>query len=62
MVDPISVADQGVGYAAKIQQAVPISVVARQARHFQAEHNADVTQCDFSRHTRKSRALLQARS
>ena len=42
MIDAVGIADQGVGEAAEIEQAIPIGVVAREARDFEAEHDADV--------------------
>jgi hypothetical protein len=44
VVDPIGVADQGVGQAAEIEQAIPVGVVAGQARDLQAEHDTDMAQ------------------
>ena len=40
VIDAVGVGDQGVGDAAQIEQAIPVGVVARQARDLEAEHDA----------------------
>ncbi len=57
MVDAVAVADQSLGDAAEIEQAIPIGIVACHARDFQREHDADVAERNFRSHARKSRAL-----
>src|SRR5258707_9458984 len=47
MIDAICLADQRVGEAAEVDEAVPIGVVARQARDLESEHEADVGECDL---------------
>jgi hypothetical protein len=40
MIDTVGVADQRVGEAAQLDEAMPIGVVARQARDLEPEHEA----------------------
>ena len=47
MIDAVGIADQRVGQAAEIEQAVPIGVVAGQAGDLEAEHDADMAEGDF---------------
>lgn len=57
MINPVGIADEGVGCAAQIEQAIPVGVVARQARDFQSQHDADLTERHFSGHAREARTL-----
>src|SRR5574341_1186888 len=57
MVEAVAVSDQGVGHAAQIQQTIPVCIVARQPRDFQAEHNPDPSQSDFTDHAREAGAV-----
>ena len=47
MIDAVGVADQGIGEATQLDEAMPIGVVARQARDLEPEHEADVGERDF---------------
>ena len=47
MIDAIGVADQGVGHAAEVEQAIPVAVVAGEARDLEPEHDPDVTEGDL---------------
>ena len=47
MIDAVGVADQRIGEAAQLDEAMPIGVVARQARDLEPEHEADVSERDF---------------
>ena len=47
MIDAVGVADQRIGEAAQLDKAMPIGVVARQPRHLEPEHEADVGERDF---------------
>ena len=60
VVDPIGIADQSVGQAAQIEQAVPVGVVAGQTRDLQAEHDADMAQCDLRGEPGKAAAFDNA--
>jgi hypothetical protein len=62
MVDTIAVSDQSVGYAAQIEQAIPVSIVARQAGDFEAEHDSHMTQSDFCGHACESGTLHRSRT
>src|SRR4029077_15674192 len=48
MIDAVGIADEGVGEAAQIEQAIPIGVVPGEAGDFEAEHDADMAEGDFS--------------
>ena len=60
VVDPIGVADQSVGQAAEIEQAVPIGVIAGQTRDLQAEHDTDMPQRDLRGEPGKATAFDNA--
>ena len=60
VVDPIGVADQSVGQAAQIEQAVPIGVIAGQTRDLQTEHDTDMPQRDFRGEPGKATAFDNA--
>src|SRR5208282_1559575 len=47
MIDAVGVADQRIGEAAQLDEAMPIGVVACQARDLEPEHEADVGEGDF---------------
>ena len=47
MIDAVGVADQRIGEAAQFDEAMPVGVVARQARDLEPEHEADVGERDF---------------
>ena len=40
VVDPVGVGEQGIGDAAQVEEAIPVRVIARQARDFEADHEA----------------------
>jgi hypothetical protein len=60
MIDAICIADQRVGEAAEVDEAVPIGVVARQARDLESEHEADVGECDFGGEAGEARSRNKA--
>src|ERR1700686_2496591 len=47
MIDAIGIADEGVGDSAEIHEAIPVGIVAREPRDFEAEYNADMAESDF---------------
>src|SRR5580692_3385130 len=47
MVETVAIPDESIGDAAEIEEAVPVSIVARHARDFQGEHDADVAERHF---------------
>ncbi len=47
VVEPVAVADEGVGHPAQVQQSIPVGVVAGQAGDFQAQHDAHMAQGDI---------------
>src|ERR1700680_4755866 len=48
MIDTVGIADEGVGEAAQIEQAIPIGVVAGEAGDFAGEHDGEMAEGDFS--------------
>src|SRR5580658_7094532 len=48
IIQPSLIEDECVGKRAQFEKPMPIRGVARQARHFQAEHDSDAPQTDFS--------------
>ena len=62
MIEPVAIADQGVRHAAEVQEAIPVGVVAGEAGHLQAEHEADVAQRHLRRQLREPRARDHARA
>ena len=55
MIDAVGISDQRIGEAGKIDEAMPIGVVARQARNLQAQHEADMGERDLGGQARKAR-------
>jgi hypothetical protein len=47
MVNPIGVADQSIGQAAQINEAIPVSIVAGQSRNLKAQNETDVSKSDL---------------
>ena len=47
MIDAVGIADEGIGEAAQIEQAIPIGIVAGEPRDFEAEHKTDVAERDL---------------
>src|SRR5271169_1100143 len=62
MIDSVGIADESVGEAAEIEQAIPVGVVAGEAGDFEAEHNADAAESDFSGEPGEAIALDDAGS
>src|SRR5712691_1443346 len=58
MVDAIVVANESIGDTAELQQAIPIRVVPREARNFQSENDAHVSQGDFAGEASEPGALV----
>jgi hypothetical protein len=52
-----AIADERVGETAEIEQAVPIGIVAREAGHFECEHDAYMSKHDFCGETGEAGAL-----
>ena len=46
VVDAVGIGEQGVGDSAQVEEAIPVGVVARQARDLQAEDDADLEEGD----------------
>ena len=62
MINSIAVSDQRVCHAAKIEQAIPIGVVARQTGDLESQYYAHVPQSHFRGHAGKSGALHRSRA
>jgi hypothetical protein len=60
IIDVIAIADERIGETAEIEQAVPIGIVAREAGHFEAEHDADMSEHDFCGEMSEAAALDDA--
>src|SRR3974377_756556 len=60
VIDTIAIADQRVSEAAEIDETVPIGIVACEARSFEAEHDAHMSERDFSREPREATAFDEA--
>ena len=60
MIDAVGVADQRVGKAGEIDQAVPVGIVAGKARHLQAEHEADTGERNLGGETREAGSCNRA--
>jgi hypothetical protein len=58
MIDAVVVADQRVGDAAQLQQAIPICVVPRQTGNFQSQDDAHMSQRHFAGEASKPGALV----
>jgi hypothetical protein len=54
IIDALLVNDQGVGEGTDLQQAIPITARAGQARDFQAQHRSHVAQSHFGHQPLKS--------
>ena len=60
MIDAIIVADERIGDAAEIEQAIPVRIVSRQTRDFQPEHDAHVGQRHLAGQASEPGALVGA--
>jgi hypothetical protein len=47
VIDPVRVADQRIGQTAQIDEAIPVSIVAGQARHLKAQNQTHVSKSDL---------------
>src|SRR5664279_6284378 len=54
MIKSIEITYECIGDATQFQEAIPLGVVARNARGFQAENDADLAQADFLGHLGKA--------
>jgi len=57
VIDAVGIADQGIGHATEIEQAVPVGVVAGQAGDLEAEHDADPAQGHLGGHAGEAVAV-----
>jgi hypothetical protein len=56
VIHAVGVADKRVSHGAKVEQPVPVRIIARKARHLESENDASVSECDFSGHAREAAA------
>ena len=59
MIKPISIADQGIGHATEVEQAIPVGIIARQTGDFQTQNHPDMTQGDFGGQLDKAGTLCR---
>ena len=57
MVQPVTVTNQGVSENTKVEQPVPIGIVARQSRDFQAKDDSNLAQGNFGCQAGKASAV-----
>src|SRR5262249_31509078 len=57
VINAVGIADERVGEAAEIEQAIPIGVVAGEARDLKTEHDPHMPKRDFRREARKAAAF-----
>src|ERR1700747_2966444 len=58
MINAVVVANESIGDAAEFQQTIPIRVVPREARNFQSENDAHVSQGDLAGEASEPGALV----
>ena len=62
MIDAVGIADQGIGQAGKVDQAVPLGVIAGEAGYFEAEHEANPGERHLGGQACEARARDRART
>ena len=60
VIDAVGIADERVGEAAEIEQAIPVGVVAGEAGDLETEHDPDMSERDFGGEPREAAALDDA--
>jgi hypothetical protein len=60
MVDAVTIADEGIGETAEIEQTIPVSIVARETGDFEAEHYTDMAKGDLGGQPGKAVSLSDA--
>src|SRR5258707_2103370 len=60
MINAVAITDESIGETAKIEQAIPVSVVAGEAGDLEAKHNADMDEGDFGEQTGEAPSLNDA--
>ena len=60
MIHTVGIGDERVGEPAEIEQAIPVGVVAREARDFKAEHDPDMSKCNLRGESCETTALDDA--
>ena len=60
MIDAVSISDQCVGQPGEIDEAVPVGVVASEARHLEPKNKPDAGECDLGGEARKAGARDRA--
>src|SRR5262249_25646688 len=62
MINAVAITDEGIGEPAKIEQAIPVGVVAGEAGDFEGQHEADMAQSDFRAQTGDNAPTYEYRS
>src|ERR1700720_4405013 len=62
MIDAVGIADEGVGEAVEIEQAIRVGIVAGEAGGFEAEHDPDMAKGNFGGEPGEAIALDDART
>jgi len=62
MIDAVAISHQSIGNAAQIEQAIPVGIVACQARDFQSEHDSRAAHSNFCSQVREAGALDPSRT
>ena len=60
MIDAVGIADERVGEAAEVDQAVPVGIVAGEAGDFETEHDPDMSERNVRRKPRETTTLNNA--
>src|SRR6516162_11689994 len=62
MIDAVAISHQSIGDATQIEQAIPVGIVACQARDFQSEHDSRAAHSNFCSQVREAGALDPSRT
>jgi|SRR6516164_1260560 len=60
VVDAVGIADERIGEAAEIEQAIPVGIVTSEAGDLETEHDPDMSKRDFRCEPREAAALDDA--
>ena len=60
VINAVGIADERVGEAAEIEQAIPVGIVAGEAEDLETEHDPDMSKRDVRREPREAAALDDA--
>jgi hypothetical protein len=60
MVDTVGIADQGIGHATKVEQTIPVDIIACEAGDFEPQNDPYMPQCDVGGQLGKAGSLCRA--